>query len=87
MYLLGLDLGTSSVKASVIDAQSQKILASASYPETEAEIISAHPGWASKTLIIGGTLCNRRFQNVMPMVNTTQRILQLLALPIKCTVW
>ncbi|MBK7097654.1 MAG: carbohydrate kinase [Sphingobacteriales bacterium] len=48
MYLLGLDLGTSSVKASVIDAQSQKLLASASYPETEAEIISAHPGWAEQ---------------------------------------
>ena len=46
MFLLGIDLGTSSVKVSVIDAQSQKLIASAGYPETEAAIISLHPGWA-----------------------------------------
>ena len=44
MYLLGLNLGTSSVKDLLLIKQSQKILASASHPETEAEIISAHPG-------------------------------------------
>ncbi len=48
MFLLGLDLGTSSVKASVIDAQSQKLIASASYPENEAAILSVQPGWAEQ---------------------------------------
>ena len=48
MLLLGIDVGTSSVKATVIDAASQQILSSASYPESEATIISAKPGWAEQ---------------------------------------
>jgi xylulokinase len=49
MLLLGIDLGTSSVKVSVVNAQSRQCIASASYPETEADIISLHPGWAEQS--------------------------------------
>lgn len=49
MLLLGIDLGTSSIKASVIDAQTQKCLASAQYPDTEAGILSQQPGWAEQS--------------------------------------
>lgn len=49
MLLLGIDLGTSSVKVSVVDAVTQTTVAAAHYPETEAEIISAHPGWAEQS--------------------------------------
>jgi xylulokinase len=49
MLLLGIDLGTSSIKVSVVDAQSQRCLASCSYPDTEADIISLHPGWAEQS--------------------------------------
>lgn len=48
MLLLGLDIGTSSVKASVVDAATQQCLASAHYPETEAPIISLQQGWAEQ---------------------------------------
>jgi xylulokinase len=48
MYLLGLDIGTSSVKVSVVDAATQKEVDSAFYPETEAPIASPHPGWAEQ---------------------------------------
>ncbi|MFI5130305.1 MAG: xylulokinase [Chitinophagales bacterium] len=49
MLLLGIDLGTSSIKVSVIDADSQHCIASAQYPETEADIISLHSGWAEQS--------------------------------------
>ncbi len=49
MLLLGLDIGTSSIKASVIDANNGKLLASASYPEVENTIHSAQPGWAEQS--------------------------------------
>jgi xylulokinase len=49
MLLLGIDLGTSSVKASVVDAESQLIVASAQYPETESPIIALKPGWAEQS--------------------------------------
>ena len=49
MLLLGIDLGTSSVKVSVVDAATQQLVATSSYPETEADIIAPHPGWAEQS--------------------------------------
>ena len=49
MLLLGIDVGTSSVKVSVVDAATQQTIASAQYPETEREIISLQPGWAEQS--------------------------------------
>ena len=49
MLLLGIDVGTSSVKVSVVDAQQQKCIASAQYPDTESAIISKQPGWAEQS--------------------------------------
>lgn len=48
MLLLGIDLGSSSVKASVIDGESGRCLASAFYPKDEMKIIALKPGWAEQ---------------------------------------
>ncbi len=48
MLLLGIDLGTSFIKVSIVDAQTQQCIASAQYPETEAAIISHQSGWAEQ---------------------------------------
>jgi xylulokinase len=48
MLLMGIDLGTSSIKVSVVDASSQVCLASAHYPDSEAAILSLYPGWAEQ---------------------------------------
>jgi xylulokinase len=49
MLLLGIDVGTSSIKVSVVDAQTAQCIASAQYPETETEIKSLQPGWAEQS--------------------------------------
>jgi xylulokinase len=49
MLLLGIDIGTSSVKVSVIDAASQKVITSAQYPDEESPIIALQPGWAEQS--------------------------------------
>jgi len=49
MLLLGIDLGTSSIKVAVVDAAAQRTLATAQYPETEATILVRHPGWAEQS--------------------------------------
>lgn len=49
MLLLGIDVGTSSIKVSVIDAATQQSVASAQYPETESGIISLQAGWAEQS--------------------------------------
>jgi xylulokinase len=48
MLLLGIDLGSSSVKASVIDGESGKCLVTAFYPSEEMPIIAVRPGWAEQ---------------------------------------
>ena len=48
MYLLGIDIGTSSVKVSVVDAEKGIAVASAQFPEKEASIISRQAGWAEQ---------------------------------------
>ncbi len=40
MLLLGIDLGTSSIKVSVVNAETQKSIATTQYPEIEVDIIS-----------------------------------------------
>ena len=48
MYLLGYDIGSSSVKASLVDSQSGECVASTFYPRTEAPISSPRSGWAEQ---------------------------------------
>jgi xylulokinase len=48
MYLLGYDIGTSSVKASLVDAGTGKCIATAFHPKNEAEIIAVEKGWAEQ---------------------------------------
>ena len=48
MYLLGYDIGTSSIKATLLDAADGKLIASATSPAKEMEIISHNPGWAEQ---------------------------------------
>ena len=46
--LLGLDLGSSSVKACILDADSGQALASKGFPEVEMPIHSPQTGWAEQ---------------------------------------
>jgi len=48
MYLLGYDIGSSSVKASLVNAETGKCAATAFFPKTEAAIIAVKPGWAEQ---------------------------------------
>ncbi len=47
-YLLGFDVGSSSVKASLVDTDSGKCVATAFYPEREAPIMAVKAGWAEQ---------------------------------------
>ena len=47
-YLLGFDVGSSSVKASLVNVDSGKCVATAFYPEKEAPIMAVKAGWAEQ---------------------------------------
>lgn len=48
MLLLGIDVGTSSIKVSVVDAATQRSLVTVQFPDTETVINSPKPGWAEQ---------------------------------------
>lgn len=46
--LLGYDVGSSSIKATLMEAETGKVLAAAASPEKELEIIATKSGWAEQ---------------------------------------
>ena len=48
MYLLGFDIGSSSIKASLINGSTGELAASAFFPEQEMSIIARQSGWAEQ---------------------------------------
>ena len=48
MHLLGFDIGSSSIKATIMDGQSGYTVATASYPENEMSISSPQADWAEQ---------------------------------------
>ena len=48
MYLIGYDLGTSSIKAALVEAESGKTIGVVQYPEEEMEVIAHQSGWAEQ---------------------------------------
>ncbi|WP_080903290.1 xylulokinase [Parabacteroides sp. Marseille-P3160] len=48
MYLLGYDIGSSSVKACLVKADSGEVVASDFHPKTEMKIKAIRPGWAEQ---------------------------------------
>ena len=48
MYLLGLDIGSSSIKAALVDSETSLAITTASYPPTEMPIKALKPDWAEQ---------------------------------------
>ncbi|MCB0558267.1 MAG: carbohydrate kinase [Lewinellaceae bacterium] len=48
MYLLGYDIGSSSVKAALVEVDSGRTVGMVKYPETEMAIHAPHPDWAEQ---------------------------------------
>lgn len=49
MLLLGIDLGTSSIKVAIVDANTKQCITTVQYPDTETGITSLQKGWAEQS--------------------------------------
>ena len=48
MYSIGYDIGSSSIKASLVEYNSGKVVAGVKYPDDEMKINSEKKGWAEQ---------------------------------------
>ncbi len=48
MYLIGYDIGSSSIKAALIDAKDHSTIAVIQYPDNEMDMLSRQSGWAEQ---------------------------------------
>lgn len=64
-YLLGFDVGSSSVKASLTDVDNGEIAASAFFPEHEAPIMAVKAGWAEQDPNMWWDNAKRSLQKIM----------------------
>jgi len=48
MYVLGYDIGSSSIKVTLLEVETGTVKASTTSPKTELEIIAEKPGWAEQ---------------------------------------
>lgn len=48
MYLLGIDIGSSSVKASILNGETGEIIGSSFFPKNEMTILAGQSGWAEQ---------------------------------------
>ena len=70
MLLLGIDLGSSSKKASVINGESGKCLAEAFYPKDEMKIILLKTGWAEQETEVWWTNLKAAIGNCMSQLGS-----------------
>ncbi|MDH3247257.1 MAG: carbohydrate kinase, partial [Saprospiraceae bacterium] len=52
MLLLGYDIGSSTIKASIYQSDRQRVIALTQYPDQEMDIISRQSGWAEQQPVI-----------------------------------
>ena len=68
-YLLGFDVGSSSVKASLVNADSGKCVSSAFFPEKEAPIKAVKVGWAEQEPDSWWQYAKQALQKIMAEAN------------------
>ena len=70
-YLLGLDVGSSSVKASLVETESGRCAASAFFPDKEAPILAVKAGWAEQEPESWWQYAKQAIQKIMAEANAT----------------
>lgn len=65
MYYIGFDLGSSSVKAALIETSTGKTVGVASYPDQEMEIMAKQIGWAEQDPMLWWKNCCRATKKLL----------------------
>ena len=80
MYLLGLDIGSSSVKASLLDAESSKCLATDFFPKKEMQITAHEIGWAEQEPEMWWSNLKQAIKSVMQTANVDKEMVKAIGI-------
>jgi len=86
-YLLGCDIGSSSVKAVILNADTGKPAASAFAPDSEMEIQALQKGWAEQHPDTWWKHLASSIRAAMKQADAHRMRLRVLVLPTKCMAW
>lgn len=79
-YFLGLDVGSSSVKASLVDSENGKCAATTFYPENEAPITAVKSGWAEQDPMMWWENCILCIKKVKEIANASAEDIQAIGI-------
>ncbi len=85
--LLGLDIGSSSVKASLLDASTGKSIASKAFPEEEMPINAPQTGWAEQDPEMWWTYVKETIAFVCQKAQVKNGELKGIGIATRCTDW
>lgn len=80
MYLLGLDIGSSSVKASLLDAASSHCLATDFFPKKEMQITAHEIGWAEQDPEMWWSNLKQAIKSVMQTANVDKEMVKAIGI-------
>ena len=84
MYSVGLDIGTSFIKAALTKNSSGKLIDLVSEPSKEQGIISFKDGWAEQDPEVWWNNSCKAIKSLISKIMLTQMILRFLEFHIKC---
>ena len=59
MYFIGYDVGSSSLKAALLDGKTGKAIAAAQYPDQEMSMMAQQAGWAEQAPELWWEACKK----------------------------
>ena len=87
MFYIGFDLGSSSVKAALIDSSTGKTIGVSQYPDQEMKIIAKQMDGPNKILNYGGITVVKSRKNYLRKPVFHRKVSKELVLLIKCMEW
>ena len=87
MYYIGYDIGSSSVKAALVEAETGKKIIVLNEPQNEMEIVSLHSDWAEQDPEIWWQHICTATKRAIREANIDASKFRALVFRIKCTDW
>jgi ribulose kinase len=86
-YTLGFDIGSSSVKVSLVKAETGECVATAFHPKKEMEIVAQHPGWAEQDPKMWWKYTKEALAEVLHSAQIDASQIKAIGISYQCMVW